>query len=76
MTKKQSSLPEKFETFEQNMSAKEAENTKPVGGMVEVTWAGEKMWSCSRCNDTTFNEFQAKTHTCKTVRRADDEDGE
>ncbi len=73
MTKK-SSLPEKFETFEENMKAKE--NTKPVGGMLEVEWAGQKMWSCPRCSATTFNEVQAKTHTCKTIRHADEDDGE
>ena len=33
---KKSSLPEKFETFEENMKAKE--NTKAVGGMVEGEW--------------------------------------
>lgn len=71
---KKSSLPEKFETFEENMKAKE--NTKAVGGMVEGEWSGQKMWSCPRCNATTFNEVQAKTHTCKSIRRADEEDGE
>lgn len=75
---KKSSLPEKFETFEENMKAKEPakENTKPVGGMTEGEWSGQKMWSCPRCNATTFNEVQAKTHTCKTIRLADEEDGE
>lgn len=48
--------------------------TKPrtIGGMVETTWAGQKMWKCPKCNGTTFIEAHARVHECKDSRFADD----
>lgn len=74
-----SPLPEKFEDFEaRHMAPQAAEkpksdpNARPIGGMVEKTWAGRKMWQCPRCNATTFKEGDAKTHTCKRIMTPDD----
>lgn len=44
-----------------------------VGGMVEKTWAGVKMWECPRCLGTTFKEVESRIHQCKQPKFADEE---
>lgn len=69
-----SSLPEKFEVFAASMTAGDGmAKPRPIGGMVEKRWSGMPMWECPRCAGTTFSEADAKTHTCKEVRFADEE---
>lgn len=83
-------LPEKFEDFEQAMTEPvkpfrrrhEPEDmpdpvvqvVKPMGGMVETTWSGLRMWTCPRCRGTTFSEDDSKVHVCKTPRGVDQAD--
>lgn len=47
---------------------------KPMGGMEETTWSGLPMWRCPRCRGTTFKPDEAKVHTCKEVKFADEAD--
>lgn len=49
-------------------------DVRSIGGMVETAWAGRKMWRCPRCRATTFTEPDSRTHTCKEVRYADEDD--
>lgn len=51
----------------------EARKTVPLGGMVEGKWSGIRMWTCPRCRATTFKAADAKNHTCKRVKYADEE---
>lgn len=80
-------MPDSFEDFakrhepeataepDEPMVAPKAEpkqTVKPMGGMVEKTWAGQPMWECPRCGATTFDAGVARVHTCKELRFAED----
>lgn len=51
---------------------RKAPQPRTIGGMVETTWAGNKMWKCPKCNGTTFIEVHARVHECKESCFADD----
>lgn len=37
---------------------------KMMGGMEKRKWNGKDLWVCPRCGWDTFNEGDAKVHTC------------
>jgi hypothetical protein len=67
-------LPERFE----DLAAKVApppppkEDVRPMGGMEKTKWAGVDMWRCPKCHATVWNEADARVHTCKRPKFADE----
>lgn len=46
------------------VKSKPQPKAKPMGGMKKAKWAGKDIWTCPRCGFDTFNETDAKVHTC------------
>jgi hypothetical protein len=68
--RKTAAMPENFEDFAAQVESKPA--AKLIGGMVEKKWSGVPMWQCPRCGGTTFKASEAKVHTCKVPKMADE----